>query len=494
MIHFRDVSSKNHFVSNHFAMRPSKNASFLSLLIIVSTLYLEGVAAFRQDAVIPSGELFIWTRNHDAADPLYMLVTQARYGPLSSSNTFRGRPSTLPSNAMTVVHAPEDNPLLCDNSTTAGTQGPASTIYKDSLLLVPRGVCSFEFKTLVAQTKYQAAAVAVYNTLGAQYSYNTSVVNPTLQDIYWPQEFNDYDCQKARAEIPVNELDFEHPYPYASKHNDPLLSGNTEDNLCKLHDPHHFQNCESKRCLVAHDKMPSNNNTDTIPVCCAWDLPIEPSWDQDLHGPNKTVAPVTIPTIFLTMQQGDQLKVLANEFQPTSAVLYSRWKPYYNPSSALIWMLGVLVAAAASYCSASEYHLAIRKWLWKRREMQQRQQNGAESSQHEGSAIQPQRSRSSMQEETLELEPIHALFFVVMASCSLMVLFFFKVCKRANHEEVVVVSQMMPNCLRTFGVFTDLQYRQSDVCYWMFQCHHSSYHIPDSFEHLVFISVPRMLP
>lgn len=247
-----------------------------------------------------------------------------------------------------------------------------------------------------------------------------------MDDIFWPVAKRDYDCDKGKAEIASNLLNFDNPLPYNSVQNDPLLTGSSQDNLCKLHDANDLHNCASQRCLVAHDEY-NATTSDTITVCCAWDMPLEPIPDRDLHY-NITI---TIPTLFLTMQQGAQLQETALQYSLSQAVIYSRWKPAYNPSSLLIWMLGVFVAALAAYGSASDYQGHIQKWLYKlrqRRRQQLQHEMGGTSSQQQQAP--PPRTSSSLQDETLELEPIHALFFVIMASTSLLVLFFFKVCVR----------------------------------------------------------------
>jgi hypothetical protein len=394
-------------------------SSIPTLLLLVFLLLL--CCHCHASGVIPTAELFVW--NQEEGD-FSLLVTQAHYGPLSEMNSFHShQPETPPSHAISLVHSPDNNLLLCQNDTVLLNQDILRHT-KNSLLLVPRGVCSFEFKTHVAQTLYQASGVAIYNTLAAQYRWND-----TSSDILWPREYFDYDCGNAEAEFPSDILHFfddasTHDQPYDGAINDPLLTGNTQDSLCKLHDKNHLEKCPSQRCLVAHRDDDSNTTTtpptDTITVCCAWDLPIEPVGDMDLH---RNISKITIPTVFLTMQQGAQLQQTLSS--GTKIMLYSRWKPYYNPSSLLIWMLGVLVAALAAYGSAREYHTGIRQWLKKQRQSREMEARG-QHEQQQRPVLQHQRSSSS-QEETLELEPIHALFFVIMASTSLLVLFFFKV-------------------------------------------------------------------
>jgi hypothetical protein len=136
---------------------------------------------------------------------------------------------------------------------------------------------------------------------------------------------------------------------------------------------------------------------------------------------------VTIPAVYLTMQQGnfllDQLKNGS-----VNAILYERYRPAYNPSAILIWGLGVFVAALAAYLSAGEYISA-------RKQVERHAQNIASSPRGEEGRMasldhaQMAYQRAPPVEETLELAVEHAFGFIVMASTGLFILFFFKVCQ-----------------------------------------------------------------
>jgi hypothetical protein len=281
---------------------------------------------------------------------------------------------------------------------------------------------------------YGASAVVLYNTLAAQYRLNQTDHGdhggtPSYDDILWPQEYVDYDCSRGTADIPSDALSFD-PLPYNSDQNDPLLSGNTDENLCLLHSADRLRGCPSYKCLVAHPPSTSDpsrgTDGDTIRVCCAWDMLIEPVGDRDMINITKKDR-IDIPTVFMGMRDGDDLVGLVRTRSATSAVLRSRYKPYYNPSSMLIWWLGVLVAAAASYRSAAEYHRGIRKYLARRSAQRQRQRPGQGHPRQSSSSSSSMTRSSPLQEETLQLEIVHSLMFVVMASASLLILFFFKV-------------------------------------------------------------------
>lgn len=423
--------------------------------------------------------------------PLTLLATQALYGPLSPMRGFRQRhqddeyeddgPTSNKNNnnnnnKARLVLAPKDNPLLCNDNitmtkhtttttttTTTNTPSSSSSSYssilqktKGSILVVPRGECTYEYKTYIAQSYYEAAGLIIYNTLASRYTLNktkSSTPTPTtpytVDDIIWPLQYHDYDCSYGHAVLPTTSssttLNFDHPLPYNSIQNDPLLSGDTNDNLCRMYDTNNLRDCPSKRCLVAKDddntykngEMTTMTTTTTAAttVCCAWDLHLLLWPDKDIES-NVTI---TIPTVFITMAQGDQLLALMMEEQNSNnvveAIIYTRWRPYYNVSSILIWVLGVSVAALAAFNSASDYHIGIHKLLVRnnnrrlrqqqrlRREQQSHQQQQQQSTSNSGLV---QRT-SSLQEEPLALEPIHAVGFVIMASSSLFILFFFKV-------------------------------------------------------------------
>ena len=201
------------------------------------------------------------------------------------------------------------------------------------------------------------------------------------------------------------------PWPYNSEHNDPILSGDTDDNLCRLHSPDSLQGCESKRCLLV-DYDPEETYTK---ACCAWDLHL---W---LYNDAEFQKEVSIPAIFVTMEQSEKLIDSIKQGSVTGT-LQPRWKPKYNISAFLVWALGVFVATLAAYLSAGDYHLGISK-LTKKNGRQI--YNRVDESGTSGS--EPLAPRNPMQEEALELEPIHALAFIVMASSSLFILFYFKV-------------------------------------------------------------------
>lgn len=377
------------------------------------------------DAVIPSVELTLRTSASGDDDlPTTLLVSEAFYGP---EPPVQGKGDYTPK---ALVSSPEKNRFLCENPKDIDLDNEFTESTKGAWMVVPRGGCTYEHKTWVAQSVYQAHGIIVYNTLGSKYSFNE-----TTDEILWPTEYHDYDCDNARAEIPSNELNFfSTPNdatstgngPYDFETNDPLLTGDTVDNLCKIHDANSLRNCPSKRCLVAHQDDSKNAtlaaNKDTITVCCAWDILLNPYPDAGL---DKNVT-IQIPTLFASMEQWG---IISGVMESSSSVTISankRWRPTFNFSFVVIVLLGGFVAAFAAFKSADDYHIGISKlWQPKTQKMGRNNNSNRNSAQQQDRLV--PRSNSSLAEESLELEPIHALMFLVMSSISLFVLFFFKV-------------------------------------------------------------------
>ena len=388
------------------------------------------------EAVIPSVELFLQTNIDNDIPPTNLLVSQAYYGTVPPEQKIAAGED----NQKALVSPPTNNLFLCQSSDESEIDGNVLESTKDAWIAVPRGGCTYETKTWIAQSIYGAYGIIVYNTLGSRYSFNetTTTDERTDANILWPLEYFDYDCDNARAEIPSNELHFflnpdeatsaDGPGtgPYDFETNDRLLTGDTVDNLCKIHDASDLRNCPSKRCLVAHkdDKTNATTSTatDTTTVCCAWDILLNPYPDTDL---DKNVT-IKIPTLFATMEQWGVISE-AMDTSPTITVLaYSRWRPSYNCSAVIIVLFGAFVASFAAFRSADDYHIGISKlWQSKKKSSAQMNRNQLSGNQQQGSLV--SRNNASLREESLELEPIHALLFVVMSSFSLFVLFFFKV-------------------------------------------------------------------
>ena len=201
----------------------------------------------------------------------------ALFGPLPKMTAAANTPGT-------VVLPPDNNALLCNNI----TQAEESSLPSDSVVLVPRGICTFQSKVFNAQ-KMGAKAVLVYGNLASRYTLNETEANKkdeyTYDDIIFPLNHHDYDCSKGEAYIPTSALSFD-PLPYNAPQNDPLLSGDSTTNMCRERSANHLAACPSQACLLTGEQ---NEASDSMKACCAWDLYILMYGDtagEEVHIPS----------------------------------------------------------------------------------------------------------------------------------------------------------------------------------------------------------------
>ncbi len=429
---------------------------------------------------------------------------------------------------------PPDNDLyLCNESEGTADYSSSSSssidksLYINSAILVPRGLCSFEYKALSAQ-RLGASAIIIYGSLSSRYGLNytnsTTTTNEegggenndettnndaktrddyTINDMIWPGDKYDYDCTFGQAHIPSEEfsnlLSFgQLPGGYDGMTNDGYLTGLGSENLCVKYDTNvassssssSFGNkCESQRCLVTGRNVTTTTNDDGsssssgssstttyYEACCAWDLHVWLYADTSIP---KTVEEVTIPAVYVTMQESAEIMDLIRGSSSSSGEggdpillsIYQRYRPQYNASAVLIWAFGVFVAWISSYMSSSEIRrvskaIEMQRVLKSRMdsmesnvERQRHNSNGRRASSleveepsssssngnaEERTIYQSDNSSSAstaaiaaiaieqsggvrQQEESLELTAAHAAGFLVMASTSLLILFFFKI-------------------------------------------------------------------
>ena len=127
--------------------------------------------------------------------------------------------------------------------------------------------------------------------------------------------------------------------------------------------------CESQRCLVTGKNVTDGGSDGTIKyeACCAWDFAIWLYQDTTLTADE--IKEVTIPAVYITMQQAMEFLDLMNGVSsnndgggdnnnsgdPIVLSMYARDRPSVNSSAIIIWALGVFVAWLASYLSSSDY-------------------------------------------------------------------------------------------------------------------------------------------
>lgn len=453
-----------------------------------------------------------------ASSPITLLASQASFGsPLAPYS--QRHDHKLPTVSIAPSFPPQQDPYLCNESdnvadysnyvSNAKTNGGQSK-YDNLVLLVPRGQCSFERKALSAQ-RLGASAIIIYGTLSSRYSLNYTNSTEdcaedschdaktrddgyyTQKDVLWPANKYDYDCDMGRASIPSGEmtkLDFVHLPGGYNEENDGYLVGTGENNLCVKYNvgtgkESFLGRCASERCLVTGKNTTLDDGNINFEACCAWDLHVWLYADSSIP---KEVETVTIPAVYITMEQSAELldmvrgvadSSVSNGGEPLVLSMYSRYVPKYNFSAVLIWAFGVFVAWVASYRSSVEYR-KVGKAVMMRRKLIEEERNSdggyrddTDAASNAGSvsnswsrtppnsrAVEIGRSSSKVSTEnndptvtneqseeriiyraesnapnaepnedpeSLELTASHALGFIVMASTALLVLFFFKI-------------------------------------------------------------------
>ena len=218
-------------------------------------------------------------------------------------------------------------------------------------LLLARGKCSFESKTVAAEAA-GASLLIIYNNEEGLY-YNKTAATPKL----------DYECSNGQAFLPTIA--------------EPLWSPLNNPPSCAT-DP----NCASGRCLVTNHTDASLGGTE---VCCAWDVYMTMGPDPTIEAASTSSSlpsSPSIPTVYVTMRDADALKaameaavVAASSSLASSSStslttplkqqvlgegglglfrisVYERPRPPYNLASILIWLLGCATVTFAAWNSS----------------------------------------------------------------------------------------------------------------------------------------------
>lgn len=423
------------------------NVSSLILLHIVAItcpLSVVGVLTTAQIDVsyIPSSSSFYGTSFRSALSgngrsEMTLLASQASFGPFPPMKKDASKSSDYP-HSLIPATALSSDALLCKTDEEMQEDGFAA-FDKPTVLLVPRGGCSFEQKALYAQHRYKASAIIVYGDLSSRYGYNE-----TSKEVIFPTDKVDYDCDYGKGKISKSKLNFNPKYDaYAD---DGLLASTCTANTRK---------CDSGKCLLTGTKT-----SDDYQTCCAWDLHIWLYADNTIAN-NTTETRVTIPSMYISMKQYDELAVAMANSKDMELRMYQRDRPYYNVSSSMIWALGVFTAAFAAYLSAMDIRAAMKRIQSRAliqmptTETQQQIEIDVQSENLEAipnslstiannentrtvksrsprpspnatTSTSTRENEQQEEEETLELTLAHAFFFIVFSSASLLILFFFK--------------------------------------------------------------------
>jgi len=319
---------------------------------------------------------------------------------------------------------PSDDPLLCiGSSSMTDFIVPAGSKY---VLVVPRGLCTFQQKAMNAQ-KLGASGIIIYGTLASRFSLNSTQIAMnnnavTSASVVYPQQFYDYDCDKASAEIPLTYLSLNNNLPYDAMHNDPILSGSAEQgNVCAQLNTDFVKKCPSERCLLTGESDDLGQN---MMACCAWDLHVWLYKDDNVTA--EVTSSINIPAFYITMAEADEL-ALKMQTRQITITMYRRYYPSYNISSVVIWALGVFVAALAAWMSASEYRNAKIVTQDNPEEMQPMDSSATSSRSNSRGEEQDAAPIRDRQEESLELTAAHACGFILFSTSGLLILFFFKI-------------------------------------------------------------------
>jgi len=392
------------------------------------------------NAILPTAAIDIYLPDAAARDAITLLASQASFGGnvakfdqrhLHFTEAGSSGRSRIDGVGVVPAFPPEGDAYLCNESegwsdyskNSNNNNNVDKTAYYQSALLVPRGLCSFEHKALSAQ-RLGASAIIIYGSMSSRYGLNYTNSTEdcaseecsdaktrddyTEDDVLWPGDKNDYECDRGRALLPraqYESLDFlKMPGGY-NEQNDGMLMGRTENNLCVKYDAADgdgeggasFANaCESQRCLVTGKNVSSDDDGSIrYEACCAWDLHV---WLYGDSAIPESSEDVTIRAVYITMQEASELLDVVRGSaaggggggnDPVVLSVYERHRPRYNASAVLIWAFGVFVAWIASYHSSLDIR-KVSKAIVAQRGMQARDNGNNRGGEGRGGSVRQQ--------------------------------------------------------------------------------------------------------
>lgn len=230
-----------------------------------------------------------------------------------------------------LVLAPESDPLLCNYN---GSQ-TATPLSSDSIMLVPRGSCSFEQKAYAAKQQYGVVGVFIYDNMAARYGWDAE-----NERVIFPRDQWDYECDNGFGTM--DNLDLDPPRYNATVLDSILNEGCT---LTATRNP-----CESNLCMVtSHAK-----NSTAYPVCCAWDLPMTMGADDNLDD----ALTDDVTAVFLTIRQSNEILPLAAAVGTgggTVATIIARERSNFNVSFLFLLAMGVFTTVFGAWYAAKDY-------------------------------------------------------------------------------------------------------------------------------------------
>lgn len=298
---------------------------------------------------------------------------------------------------------------------TNGTTGCNPVVKDDHVvdegfyLLSERGECSFEHKAHAA-ANIGALGLIVYNSPKGVYRGKN----------YAPPE--EYECKNGEGWV------------RGSIHGN-AWSPNSVAEIPR--ECYENSSCASQRCLYTNITKPGLGTK----VCCAWDIYIRMGPDQQASSKNiESLIDqelVDIPVVFITMKEGEYLlNFLSDKTREYIGVaMFARPLPPIDLASLTIWLIAMItVAYAAEWISKKE--------LSDEKEKKGRGgedgmltddgdstyseiEDGPPPSATNADGTPNTNAQNDEDEETIDITPGAALFFVLIASCTLILFFYF---------------------------------------------------------------------
>lgn len=375
-------------------------------------------------AVIPTGSvsLSVPSGSPQLADMLCAPSSVAGWGvPLPEQYNSRWKhvfslPAALPSNAHGCEAYALPSPLVL--SATAGhsmhgNHGMSMTSTPKNLstvVIVDRGNCSFLQKARVAeQTGARGLVVrgskqAIYETIREKKPHSNESATVDASQVELPPF--EYDC--ARGEAFVTQL--------------ATPEWRTDAASCYTND-----RCESNMCVLTGATRQLASRLEHQ-VCCMFDTYVV------MGGGNRSQsANVTIPVVYMTVRDGQQLERALATYPSLLMRTSRRDVPLFDVASILLWALGVSTAIGAAYYSAVIQRRAWRKRRWQQEDADYDGEHGDEGHKHHDPRT-PHHSRRRRRsssgpesaDEIWELDTRHAIGFIAFAGVFLTILFYVK--------------------------------------------------------------------
>eukprot|EP00980_Cylindrotheca_fusiformis_P007925 scaffold1697_cov120-Cylindrotheca_fusiformis.AAC.7 len=229
-----------------------------------------------------------------------------------------------------LVLAPEFDPHLCLYNASEEAFPPSS----DSIMLVPRGGCSFEQKAYAAK-QFGVVGVLIYDNMASRYGWDSE-----KEAVVFPRDQWDYECDNGYGTMENLDLD---PPRYNATLLDPILGEGCT--LTPTRNP-----CDSNICMVtSHAK----NSTDYA-VCCAWDLPMTMGGDGSID--DSLTDDVT--AVFLTIRQANDILPLAAPVGTGGgevATIMARERSNFNVSFLFLFVMGIFSTVFGAWYATREY-------------------------------------------------------------------------------------------------------------------------------------------